>query len=338
MINNKFFYKIKESISIGEIIKITNSKLSKEIDLNTPCSSISSIDKAEQNELTFLSSSKYISKLEQCKASFCLIDERNVGKLNNNCIGLISNDPYLAYAKICQEFYRSIDPEFSEQHIHPKVKIGRGCKISSRSYIGKNVTIGDNTILEPYSIVMDGCSVGSNCHIHSNVSIAFAEIGNNCIIHPGVRIGQDGFGFTNDNGVNYKIIQLGTVVIGNDVEIGANTCIDRGALNNTVINDQVKIDNLCQIAHNVVIGKGTVIAGCSAIAGSTSVGNYTQIGGGCCINGHINIGNFVKIAGMSGVMKDVEDNEIIAGIPSLPIKKWHKINAYLHGLIEKIKQ
>lgn len=336
MVNNKFFLKIKESITIEEIINLTGSSVKKEVDHNLLCTSIGAIDKAQETEITFLSSSKYISKLKDSNAGFCLIEEKNLDKLNNKTIGIINQDPYLAYAKISKEFYRAIDPEFSEQYIHPKVKMGRNCKISSRAYIGKNVTIGDNTIIEPYSIILDGCSIGSNCRIYSNVTIAFAEIGNNCIIHPGVRIGQDGFGFTNDNGVNYKIIQLGTVKIGNDVEIGANTCIDRGAINDTEIHDLVKIDNLCQIAHNVEIGKGTVIAGCSAIAGSTKIGNYTQIGGGCCINGHIEIGNFVKIAGMSGVMRDVENNEIIAGIPTLPIKKWHKVNAHLHGLIDKI--
>ncbi|MBM3579848.1 MAG: UDP-3-O-(3-hydroxymyristoyl)glucosamine N-acyltransferase, partial [Alphaproteobacteria bacterium] len=138
-----------------------------------------------------------------------------------------------------------------------------------------------------------------------------------------------GFGFAHDSGVNHKIIQIGIVEIGSDVEVGANSCVDRGAIGNTVIGDGVKIDNLVQIAHNVAIGRGTVIAGCAGIAGSTSVGNFVQIGGGASISGHISIGDGAKVAGMSVVIRDVLPMQIVAGIPSVPIKQWHRINALL---------
>ena len=165
--------------------------------------------------------------------------------------------------------------------------------------------------------------------INANAVISFAKIGANSIIFNGAKIGQDGFGFAHDAGVNHKITQIGIVEIGNSVEIGANSCIDRGAIENTVIGDGVKIDNLCQIAHNVVIGKGSVIAGCTALAGSSRIGNFVQIGGNSSISGHISIGDGAKVAGMTGVMRDVKPMEVVAGIPSMPIRDWHRMNVSL---------
>jgi UDP-3-O-[3-hydroxymyristoyl] glucosamine N-acyltransferase len=335
MFNNIFFNKKINSLKLSRILEITNSKLSKNVDINQEIIGISSIDNSNSQEITFLSSTLYFDQLANSKAGYCFIEEKYLSKINEQTIGVINSDPYFAYAKIAQEFYQEIQPEFSLKNINPDAIIGKNCNIAPSAIIGKNVKIGDNCFISHNVVILDNCSIGDNCQIHSNVSIAFSEIGSNCIIHCGVRIGQDGFGFANHLGINFKIIQLGIVKIGDDVEIGANTCIDRGALQNTIIHDQVKIDNLCQIAHNVEIGKGTVIAGCSAIAGSTSIGNYCQIGGGCCINGHIKIGNMVKIAGMSGVMRNAEDKQIIAGIPALPIKKWHRINSTILNLIDK---
>jgi UDP-3-O-[3-hydroxymyristoyl] glucosamine N-acyltransferase len=335
MFNNNFFIKKKNFLKLSEVLNITNSKLIKDVDLEQQINGIETLEKSDSKQISFLSSVQYLDFLPITKAGFCFIEEKYLNRLNDKTIGLINANPYFAYAQIAQEFYQEITPEFSKTNIHPQANIGKNCNIAPSAIIGKNVTIGDNCFISANAVILDGCSIGNNCQIHSNVTIAFSEIGNNCIIHAGVKIGQDGFGFVNNAGINHKIIQLGIVKIGNDVEIGANTCIDRGALIDTTIEDQVKIDNLCQIAHNVFIGKGTVMAGCSAIAGSTSIGSYCQIGGGCCINGHIKIGNMVKIAGMTGVMRDVEDRQIIAGIPALPIKKWHKINATIVNLIDK---
>jgi len=335
MFNDNFFIKKNNSLKLSRVLELTNSKLSKDVDLDQEIIGISTIENASYNEITFLSSAQYIDKLDISKAGFCLIEEKYLHKITNQIIGLINSNPYFSYAKIAQEFYQEKLPEFSENNIHPLAKIGKNCKIASTAIIGKNVIIGDNSIISHNAVILDGCKIGDNCYIHSNVTISFAQIGNNCIIHSGVKIGQDGFGFVNHQGMNHKIIQLGIVKIYNDVEIGANSCIDRGALLDTIIHDQVKIDNLCQIAHNVEIGMGTVMAGCSAIAGSSKIGKYCQIGGGSCINGHIKIGDMVKIAGMTGVMRDVEDKQIIAGIPALPIKKWHRINATILDLIGK---
>jgi UDP-3-O-[3-hydroxymyristoyl] glucosamine N-acyltransferase len=165
---------------------------------------------------------------------------------------LIHKNPYFAYAKIAEAFYETKTAEFSDKLIHESAKIGVGTKIAPNAYIGKNVEIGKNCFIGPSASIMDGCVIGDNSIINAGAVISFTILGKNCIIFNGVKIGQDGFGFAHNAGVNHKIIQLGIVEIADDVEIGANSCVDRGAIENTIIGQGTKIDNLCQIAHNVV--------------------------------------------------------------------------------------
>ncbi len=336
MKNLRFFDKKFDSLTIERILDITDAKPHKEYDLNSKVFDIKTLASATQNDISFLNSGQYVEKFSNSNAGFCFIDEKNITKIPPTMIGLISKNPYFSYAQIVSEFYQQKKPDFlSKNLIHFSVKIGKNVEIAPNVFIGKNVEIGDNSIIGPNCSILDGVVIGTNCIINSNVVITCAIIGNNCEIFNGAKIGQDGFGFVHNSGKNHKIIQIGIVEIGNNVEIGANSCVDRGALENTIIQDEVKIDNLCQIAHNVEIGYGTVIAGSTAIAGSCKIGKYVQIGGNCSIGGHLKIGDGVKIAGMSGVMRDVEPMAIMAGIPVLPIKKWHRINALLNKMVSK---
>jgi len=336
MKNLRFFDKKFDYLTIERIIEITGAKPHKECDLNYKIFEIKTLDSATANDISFLNSGQYVDKFCNSKAGFCFIDEKTIDKVPSSMIGLIAKNPYFSYAQIVSEFYEQKKSDFSSKNlIHPSAKIGRNVAIAPNVFVGKNVEIGDNSIVGPNSSILDGVIIGSNCIINSNVVITCAIIGNNCQIYSGAKIGQDGFGFVHNNGKNHKIIQIGIVEIGNNVEIGANSCVDRGALENTIIHDEVKIDNLCQIAHNVEIGYGTVIAGTTAVAGSCKIGKYVQIGGNCSIGGHLKVGDGAKIAGMSGVMRDVEPKAIMAGIPVLPIKKWHRINIFLNKMISK---
>jgi len=336
MKNLKFFNKKFDNLTIAKIIEITGAKPHKTCDLETKVYDIKTLESATQNDISFLNSGQYVDKFLNSKAGFCFIDEKNIYKIPSSMIGLISKNPYFSYSQIVCEFYEQKKTNFSSKNlIHPSAKIGKNVEIAQNVFIGANVEIGDNSIIGPSSSILDGVVIGANCIINSNVVITCAIIGNNCQIFNGAKIGQDGFGFVHNAGKNHKIIQIGIVEIGNNVEIGANTCIDRGALENTIIQDDVKIDNLCQIAHNVEIGFGTVIAGSTAIAGSCKIGKYVQIGGNCSIGGHLKVGDGAKIAGMSGVMRDVESMSIVAGIPVMPIKKWHRINTILNKMTLK---
>lgn len=330
MSRSRFFNKKFEFLTLAQALEITGAKLVDHADLNQKIFDVATLDKADSSQISFVNSGQYLEKFLSTKAGFCLLEEKYASKAPQGLTALIHKNPYFAYAKIAAAFYEPKMPKFVEGSlIHETAEIGEGTVIAPNAYVGSDVKIGRNCYIGPSASIMDGCVIGDHCLINAGAVISFAIIGNHTSIFNGAKIGQDGFGFAHDQGVNHKIIQIGIVEIGNGVEIGANSCVDRGAIENTVIGDGTKIDNLVQIGHNVVIGKGTVMAGCSAIAGSTRVGNFVQIGGGSNISGHITIHDGAKIAGMSGVMRDVEPMQAIAGIPALPIRQWHKINSML---------
>lgn len=330
---SRFFNKKSEFLTLHQIIQITGAKPFQTVDLNQKFYNVATIDAAQLEDIAFINSGSYIEKLLTTKAGVCILEERHAKKAPSCTVALTHNNPYFAYCQIAANLFEEKKPEFLENlSIHPSAKIGSGTVVAPGVYIGKNVEIGQNCQIHANAVIMDNCLIGNNCIIGASSVISFAIIGNDSIIYSGAKIGQDGFGFAHDAGINHKIIQLGIVEIGNSVEIGANSCVDRGAIENTIIMDGVKIDNLVQVAHNVIIGKGTVIAGCTAIAGSCKIGNYVQIGGNCSIGGHLTVGDGVKIAGMSGVMRDIDPREIVAGIPVLPIRQWHKVNSKLNKM------
>ncbi len=334
MSNLRFFNKKTEFLTLAQVVEITGAKPAEGSDLNSKIIDISTLDKADETQISFLNSGQYLENFLTSKAGFCLMDEKNSDKAPQGMITLIHKNPYFCYSQIVAAFYEAKKPEISDKLIHPTAKIGEGSVIAPNAYIGKNVEIGKNSFVGPSASIMDGCVIGDNCIINANAVISFAIIGKNSVIFNGAKIGQDGFGFAHNAGINHKIIQLGIVEIGDNIEVGANSCIDRGAIENTVIGDGTKIDNLVQIGHNVIIGKGVVIAGCAAVAGSARIGNFVQIGGGSNIGGHISVGDGAKVAGMTGVIRDVLPMQIIAGIPSVPIKKWHRINIMLAKMVE----
>lgn len=314
------FHKLSGQYTLEELAKFTSSKLHDPSHAALKIKNIAPIDTAGEGDITFLQNVKYTHTLENLKASAIIIAEKFVSRLPSNIAAIISDNPYNTYSLIAQKLYPAPKPEkliSDRAHISPSAKIGQGTVISHGASIGDNVQIG------------------TNCYIHANAAISNAIIGNDCIIHHGAAIGQDGFGFA-FNGSGYtKVPQLGRVIIGDDVEIGANTTIDRGAAPDTIIGKGTKIDNLVQIAHNVKIGNCTVIAAQVGISGSTEIGSYCVIGGQVGIAGHLKIGNKVQIAAQSGVMRDIGDGEVIGGSPSVPIKQYHRQTIALEKLSEK---
>lgn len=339
MINSDFFRKKVDFLTLKQVLEITNSSLAgAAADLESKIYGIASLEAAKNNEISFLSSAKYTPKLKQSQAGFCLLDEAHLDKKPQNMVGLVNKNPYFAYAVLLNSFY---DEGTSNQGviakkavIEPSAQIGKNVTIMSGAYVGHNAKIGDNVVIGVNSVINDNVSIGDNSVIKNLVNISHAQIGKNAIIHTGAKIGQDGFGFAHNRGVNYKILQLGIVKIGDDVDIGANCCVDRGAIEDTVIGNQVKIDNLVQVAHGVVIGEGTVMAGASCIAGSTKIGKFCQIGGNCSITGHIVVGDYVKVAGHSGVARSIESMQSVGGLPAVPIKDWHRMTIKLLKLIK----
>lgn len=302
---------------------------------------IAPLPKAGAKDATFLTSSQYRDALPESQAGVILL-RRDDAEFAKSAV-IVVKDPYLAYAKLAQHL--DTTPR-SAQGIHPSAVIADDVQI------GDNVSVGANAVIEAGVILADGCQIGAgsfigeatqigkNSKLWANVTVYHnVEIGSNCLIQSGAVIGSDGFGYANDRGQWVKIPQLGRVIIGDRVEIGASTCIDRGALDDTIIHDGVIIDNLCQIAHNVQIGDNTAIAGCTTMAGSLKVGKYCIIGGASVFNGHMEICDQVHISGMSMVMRPIDKPGVYSsGIPAQINKEWRKTAARVMKIDEMHKR
>jgi UDP-3-O-[3-hydroxymyristoyl] glucosamine N-acyltransferase len=287
---------------------------------------ISSINGSDANFITFYSNSEYDNFINKTKAYGCLIKDMNKHMLPKNCFPIIVKDPYLTFAYLSNFFYpsdisnNSINKFSSIDHTFTK---GKNIEIRNFVTIKKNVNISDNCIIGDNCVIGPNVIMGKNTHILPNTTISNTIIGDKCLIQSGTVIGDRGFGFTSNEKI--EIRHIGNVIIGNNVHIGSNTAIDRATLESTIIEDNVRIDNLVQLAHNVLIGKNTIIAGQCGIAGSTKIGKNCKIGGQVGITGHIKIGDNVVIAAKSGVTKNIRSNSTVAGFPAIDIKLWKKI-------------
>ena len=309
---------------------------------NEEVSKLSKIEEGFKGSLTFLSNPKYTPFIYSTKASITIVNKTFVPENDIETTMIKVEDAYLAFSKIL-EYYNSIkltklgieQPSF----ISESSSYGDNVYIGAFSYIGENVKIGHNVKIFPNTYIGDNTVIGNNTIIFSGAKI-YSEtlIGNGCVINSGVIIGADGFGFApNENGGYNKIPQIGNVIIEDFVDIGAATTIDRATLGSTIIREGVKLDNQIQIAHNVEIGKNTVIAAQTGIAGSTKIGNHCQIGGQVGIAGHITIGNNVKIQAQSGIARNVSDNEVLQGSPAIALTDYNKSYVHFKNLPKIVK-
>jgi UDP-3-O-[3-hydroxymyristoyl] glucosamine N-acyltransferase len=302
--------------------------------------SINSIDRASADEITFAATDNINTAAIKAGA---LIVRQNSTIHYPNLIKV--DEPYQAFAILMQFFFP--ENRFGDS-IHPQAFISDTAKLADKvsvgmfTYIGDQTTIGENSDIHPMVAIYNNVKIGRGCTIYANVTIREnVEIGDHVLIHPGTVIGADGFGFYRlRDRIPYKIPQRGKVIIGNHCEIGANCCIDRSTIENTIIEDHVKLDNMVQIGHNVTVGEGTTISALTGISGSVKIGKKVIMGGQVGIADHINIGEGVMIAGKTGITKDVPANTIISGSPHLEIRQWRKNYAIFRNLdkyIERIK-
>ncbi len=294
---------------------------------------LSKIEEGDQGSLTFLSNPKYNSWLYTTHASVVIVKEDFVPDREVESTLIKVDDPYLAFTKVL-EYYNQIklhksgleSPHFMDK----SVVYGSDLYLGAFSYLSANVRIGNNVKIYPNVFIGENVIIGNNTTIFAGSKIySESEIGDDCTIHSGTVIGCDGFGFApNKNGDYSKIPQTGNVIIENNVDIGAGTTIDRATLGSTIIRTGVKLDNQIHIAHNVEIGKHTVIAAQTGVAGSTKIGNNCKIGGQVGIVGHITIGDNVQIQAQSGIGKSIPDNETVQGSPAIPYHDFNK--SYVH--------
>lgn len=334
----RFFERAKSSFTLNDIAKLSGSELADGVDGSQSVDNVAPLDVAGDSDLSFLDNVKYKDQFKVTKAGACFVQPAMAEFAPKGVVLLISPTPYKSYALAAQAFYpqNSFDAGVSEQaSIHSDAKIGTGCRIDPMAVIEANAEIGDNCWIEAGAVIAENVQIGSHCRIGSNSTISHAVIADHVSLYPGVRVGQDGFGFAIDLAGYVKVPQLGRVIIGSHVEIGANTCIDRGAGPDTVIGQGTWIDNLVQIGHNVKIGKGCVIVSQVGISGSTVIEDYVVIGGQVGIAGHLNIATGVRIAAQSGVMRSISAGQEVMGAPAIPIKDNMRQIVAVQRLIKK---
>lgn len=304
-------------------------------------SHVDTIQDASTGALCFLTNRKYRKYLSETGASAVVLSEEYLEQCSVNA--LVSDNPYLIYARIAS----LLNPRAKMEHgRHPSAVVSDQAQIDEQAWIGPCAVVEAGTTIAAGVFIGPGCVIGRDCKIGpdsrlvANITLCHGtEIGSRVLIHPGAVLGSDGFGLANDQGVWEKVPQLGNVRLGDDVEIGANTTIDRGALRDTVIENGVKLDNQIQIAHNVRIGEHTAIAACTGIAGSTSVGSSCTLGGGVGLVGHLEIGDNVHFSAQTLVTRSFKEPGFYSGnLPAVPNADWRRTVAQIRRLDEVVKR
>jgi len=324
-------------LSLGEIADLVKGEVIGDEQLSI--TGINSLDKAEDGAIAFFYDMRYQNQVKETKAS-ALVVSRELENFSGGQI-VVSN-ARLAYAVLAGLFSPPVS-RFNgisdNAYLHETASTGKNVSIYPHVYVGKDTVIGDSVILFPGVFIGDRVKIGNNSVIYANVSVMEdCVIGANVVIHPGSVIGSDGFGYIPDKKGNVKIPQLGNVQIDDDVEIGSNTAIDRAAHGTTHIKRGVKIDNLVQVAHNVVIGENSILAALSGISGSVDVGKGVIIGGQTGLKDHIQIGDYAQIGSGAGVHKSLDEGEAVLGDPGLPPRLWIKTRAIIERLPDMRKK
>ncbi len=337
MIDSRF-YKNNGPLSLAKIASVCEAELVDGSKADVMINDIASIFSGQEGEICFFFDRKKKEKAALIKTTACVTSPAFVELIPQGVIVLTCENPHDAFVKLNRFMYEEILPKpgiHASAVVAATAQIGKNCYIGANAVVGENVQIGDNCFLEPNCTIGDNCVLGNSCRIGANANVMHAIIGNNVYIYGGARIGWDGFGFQTVNGRHNRIPQLGRVIIGNDVEIGANSCVDRGALDDTVIGDGCRIDNLVQVAHNDKLGKGCILVAQVGVAGSCSFGNYVVAGGQAGFADHLEIGDMAQIGAQSGVMKNIEAGTTVMGTPAIGARDFMKQAAYIQKLLKK---
>ncbi len=324
----------REVTSLADLADLVGGGVSG--DPSTVISGVAPLDTAGPEQISFLANPKYQVHLAGCRAAAIIVHPSLQGAVDTPL--LLVDNPYLAFAKILTFFTMPPHVGLGIQegaHVHPDATIGENVTIAPGCVVSAGAQVGKGTYLHPNVVIGSDAVIGEGCLLHANVTVREnCVLGSRVIVQPGAVIGSDGFGFAPDGDGYYKIPQVGHVVIGDDVEIGACSCIDRGTLGVTRIACGVKIDNLVQIGHNVQIGEDSLLVSQVGISGSVVIGRHCTFGGQAATAGHISIGDNVTLAGRGGITNNVESNQSLAGLPAMPHREWLKATMALTHLPE----
>ena len=333
------FFSPRGPFTLEELSSISGAAVARQGKGPDRLDSVAALHMAAISDVSFLDNKSYTDQLRDTGAGCCIVRPENLTLVPGTAAALTSDNPYLAYARVATAFYPDWDetycPRSEDERVHPTAEVGNETVIGTGAVIGPGAEIGDGCQISPNAFIGGGVRIGKNCRIGPNASIRFSVIGNNVAIYAGARVGEPGFGFAVSETSPVSVPQVGRVVIGDGVEVGANSTIDRGAAPDTIIGAGTRIDNLVQIGHNVEVGRMCIIVAHVGIAGSTKVGDGVQIGGQAGIAGHLKIGDGARIAACSGVMRDILAGETVAGTPAMPMKQFFRQTAELSRLLQK---
>jgi UDP-3-O-[3-hydroxymyristoyl] glucosamine N-acyltransferase len=338
------FFRPAVEPTLADVVGWTGATTPDGADLSLRIRAVAPLDVAGPGTLTFLDNPRYAAVLEKTRATACLVPSRFADRVPEGTVPLVAKEPYRAVAIVAGRIYPDalrpgslfgtvgVSPSAV---VHPEARLEPGVTVDPGAVIGPRAEIGSGTVIGPHAVIGPDVRIGRNGSVGANATVVHALIGDRVILHAGVRIGQDGFGFAMGPGGHLKVPQIGRVILQDDVEVGANTAIDRGSNRDTVIGEGTKIDNLVQIGHNVSIGRHCVIISQTGISGSTELGDFVVTAGQAGLAGHLSIGSGAQIGAKSGVMNDIPPGERWFGIPAQSAREQFRLHATMKRLARR---
>ncbi|MCW6510396.1 UDP-3-O-(3-hydroxymyristoyl)glucosamine N-acyltransferase [Lichenifustis flavocetrariae] len=344
MSSTTFFFRQPDPVPLADIAVWTGAQTPPDADLARTVDGVGPLSDAGPRSLAFLDNARYADTLATTVAAACLVTQRFASRLPATTVPLVCAEPYRAFAIVLARMYPAALRPASvfgtvgrspSALVHAEARLEADVTVDPGAVIGPGAEIGSGSVIGANAVIGPNVKIGRDCSIGPHATLVHALVGNRVILHAGVRIGQDGFGFALGGRGHAKVAQIGRVVIQDDVEVGANTTIDRGSVRDTVIGEGTKIDNLVQIAHNVVIGRHCVIVSQTGISGSTTLGDFAMTGGQAGLTGHLTIGTGAQVGAKAGLMSDVPAGERWAGSPAQPVRDLFRQEAYIRRLVRR---
>ena len=326
------FFPEPEPTTLAAVAALTGVALPSADVADRVIANVASLERAGPSDIAYCEGRRFAALLRATKAGACFIRKGEVGIVPEGTVPLVSDQPHRAFVTLSRHFYPGavrgtpVGEGIRSVHaaIDPSARLEDGVGVEAFAVIGPGVEVGSGSVIGAGAVIGPGVRIGRNTMVSAGATLSHALLGDRVVIHPGVRVGQDGFGFLPGAAGHLKIPQIGRVIVQDDVEIGANSTVDRGSNRDTVIGEGTKIDNLVQIGHNVVIGRHCLVAGNAGISGSVTIGDFVMIGGGVGIKDNVTIGSGARIAGASAVSSDVPAGEAWGGFPAIPVEQWQR--------------